>query len=149
MEEEKTEKKVSKRNKARKRYNEKLELIKGHYGVEFSVSYFTTGNINKIRFSNLDYKKKAQNITIVYDRKANRFNYIYYEYDNETLLKNTNSKRIIEELNREKKLKLVVAEVERANNEYKLELEKINNEKEEIIEEKDKILEKQKSAKNE
>ena len=120
-------KKIVEKDKAKLKYKQSLELIKQHYGVEFDVYYFKNENIDKIKFSNLEFKTSAKNITMVYDNKIGKFNYIFYDYDNETSMKNLTDKKIIDGLNREKKLKLVVAEVKRLNEEYRKELTKLMN----------------------
>lgn len=119
-------KKIVEKDKVKLKYKQRLELIKQHYGVEFDVYYFKNENIDKIKFSNLEFKTSAKNITMVYDNKMGKFNYIFYDYDNETSIKNLTDKKIIDGLNREKKLKLVVAEVKRLNEEYKKELAEID-----------------------
>ena len=136
LEEENLKKKIIEKDKAKLKYKQKLELIKQHYGVEFDVYYFKNENIDKIKFSNLEFKTSAKNITMVYDNKIGKFNYIFYDYDNEQSIKNYDEKKIISALNREKKLKLVVAEVKRLNEEYQKELQEIDekfNEKNEEI----------------
>lgn len=119
-------KKIVEKDKAKLKYKQSLELIKQHYGVEFDVYYFKNESIDKIKFSNLEFKTSAKNITMVYDNKIGKFNYIFYDYDNQTSMKNLTDKKIIDGLNREKKLKLVVAEVKRLNEEYRKELAEID-----------------------
>ena len=126
LEEENLKKKIIEKDKAKLRYKQKLELIKQHYGIEFDVYYFKNENIDKIKFSNLEFKTSAKNITMVYDNKIGKFNYISYDYDNEQSIKNYDEKKIISALNREKNLKLVVAEVKRLNEEYQKELVEID-----------------------
>ena len=60
----------------------------------------------------------------IVDRMGGK-NYIFYDYDNEQSLKNYDAKKLMNSLNREKKLKLVIAEIKRLNEEYKAELNKI------------------------
>lgn len=122
LEEENLKKKIIEKDKAKLKYKQKLELIKQHYGVEFDVYYFDNENIDKIKFSNLEFKTSAKNVSLVYDNKIGKFNYIFYDYDSEQAIRNYDEKKIINGLNREKKLKLVIAEVKRLNEEYKKEL---------------------------
>ncbi len=124
--EEKMNQKINEKDKIKLKYKQKLELVKQHYGVEFDVYYLKNDNIDKIRFFNLEFKTSAKNITLVYDNKIGKFNYIFYDYNSEQDIKNYDEKKIMSGLNREKKLKLVVAEVKRLNEEYKKELEEIN-----------------------
>lgn len=114
--------KIIEKDKAKLKYKQKLELIKQHYGVEFDVYYFDNEDVDKIKFSNLEFKTSAKNVSLIYDNKIGKFNYIFYDYDNEQAIRNYDEKKIINGLNREKKLKLVVAEVKRLNEEYKKEL---------------------------
>ena len=124
--EEKMNQKINEKDKIKLKYKQKLELVKQHYGVEFDVYYLKNDNIDKIRFFNLEFKTSAKNITLVYDNKIGKFNYIFYDYNSEQDIKNYDEKKIMSGLNRKKKLKLVVAEVKRLNEEYKKELEEIN-----------------------
>lgn len=125
-------KKIIEKDKAKLKYKQKLELIKQHYGVEFDIYYFDNSNIEKIKFSNLDFKNTAKNISLIYDNKIGKFNYVFYDYDSEKSIRNYDEKKIINGLNREKKLKLVIAEVKRLNEEYQKELLEIDESTEEI-----------------
>ncbi len=125
-------KKIIEKDKAKLKYKQKLELIKQHYGVEFDIYYFDNSNIEKIKFSNLDFKNTAKNISLIYDNKIGKFNYVFYDYDSEQSIRNYDEKKIINGLNREKKLKLVIAEVKRLNEEYQKELLEIDESTEEI-----------------
>ena len=118
-------KKIIEKDKAKLKYKQKLELVKQHYGVDFNITYFENNNIDKVKFYNLEFKSSAKNISLVYDNKIGKFNYIFYDYDNEQSLKNYDAKKLMNSLNREKKLKLVIAEIKRLNEEYKSELNKI------------------------
>lgn len=129
-------KKIIEKDKAKLKYKQKLELVKQHYGVDFNITYFENNNIDKVKFYNLEFKSSAKNISLVYDNKIGKFNYIFYDYDNEQSLKNYDAKKLMNSLNREKKLKLVIAEIKRLNEEYKAELNKIEEKyKEDDIEE--------------
>ena len=118
-------KKIIEKDKAKLKYKQKLELLKQHYGVDFNITYFENNNIDKVKFYNLELKSSAKNISLIYDNKIGKFNYIFYDYDNEQSLKNYDAKKLMNSLNREKKLKLVIAEIKRLNEEYKAELNKI------------------------
>ena len=133
LDEENLKKKIIEKDKAKLNYKQKLELIKQHYGVEFDVYYFNNENIDKIKFSNLEFKTSAKNVSLVYDNKIGKFNYIFYDYDSEQAIRNYDEKKIINGLNREKKLKLVIAEVKRLNEEYKKELLEIEKKYKENI----------------
>ena len=125
-------KKIIEKDKAKLKYKQKLELIKQHYGVEFDIYYFDNSNIEKIKFSNLDFKNTAKNISLIYDNKIGKFNYVFYDYDSEQSIRNYDEKKVINGLNREKKLKLVIAEIKRLNEEYQKELLEIDESTEEI-----------------
>ena len=118
-------KKIIEKDKAKLKYKQKLELLNQHYGVDFDITYFENNNIDKVKFYNLEFKSSAKNISLIYDNKIGKFNYIFYDYDNEQSLKNYDAKKLMNSLNREKKLKLVIAEIKRLNEEYKAELNKI------------------------
>ena len=127
MNDEIIENKISEKNNAKKKYLTKLELVKQHYGVEFKVENFENNEIDKIKFYNMNYKNSIRNVSIIYDGKSSTFNYIAYDYDLENDLKRLRNNKILEDLKKEKKLKLVVEEVKRINREYQLELENIDN----------------------
>lgn len=120
-------KKISEKNKAKKKYLEKLELLKQSYGVEFKIDSFKNDDINKIRFYNMNYQKSIKNVSMVYDNKYGKFNYLSYDYSVERDSKTLSNHKIIEDLNREKKLKLLVDEILKVNIEYKQELMEIDN----------------------
>lgn len=132
-------KKINEKDEAKKKYREKLELIKQHYGVDFIVDYYRDENINKIKFVNLEYKTIAKNISIVYDNKIGKFNYLTYDYTSNSSFKNMTDKKLITALNREKKLKLIIAEITRLNKEYQLELENIDRKYKELERNKEEI----------
>lgn len=146
--EENLKKKIVEKDQAKLKYKQKLELIKQHYGVDFDVYYFKNNDIDKIKFSNLDFKSVAKNISVVYDNKIGKFNYIFYDYDNEQAIRNYDDKKLIDGLNREKKLKLVVAEIKRLNENYKKELNEIDEKYRENNQEIGKELEIRKNEEN-
>ena len=141
-------KKIIEKDKLKLKYKEKLEMVKQHYGVEFDVYYLDNENIDRIKFVNLDFKATAKNISLIYDNKVGKFNYIFYDYDSEQAVKNYDEKKIINGLNREKKLKLVIAEIKRLNEEYRKELLKIDEKFNENISEMDEVLEYRKKVEN-
>ncbi len=120
-------KKISEKNKVKRKYLEQLELLKQSYGVEFKIDSFKNNDINKIRFYNMNYQKSIKNVSIVYDNKYGKFNYLSYDYSVERDSKTLSNHKIIEDLNREKKLKLLVDEILKLNIEYKQELLEIDN----------------------
>lgn len=140
--------KIIKKDKSKLKYKRKLELVKQHYGVEFDVFYFENESIDKIKFTNLEFKNAAKNITLVYDNKIGKFNYIFYDYDSEQAIRNYDEKKVINGLNREKKLKLVVAEVKRLNEEYQKELNEIDNKYKDNIQNIEEELEYRKKVEN-
>ncbi len=141
-------KKIAEKDREKLKYKQKLELVKQHYGVEFDIYYSKEDNIDKIKFSNLEFKNSAKNISIVYDNKIGKFNYIFYDYDSEQAIRNYDEKKIMNGLNREKKLKLVVAEIKRLNEEYKKELLEIDEKYKENNQEFDNELEYRKKEEN-
>ena len=65
-------KKIVEKDKAKLKYKQSLELIKQHYGVEFDVYYFKNENIDKIKFSNLEFKTYEKNITMINNNKIGK-----------------------------------------------------------------------------
>lgn len=112
----------------KKIYKSKLELIKQRYGIEFHIEYFDDNTINKIKFTNLNYNNISKNISLIYDNKIKRINYIFYDFDNSSE-KNISGRKLIIELNKEKKLKLAINEILKLNQEYIIELKKANKKK--------------------
>lgn len=126
MDKELSKKKISEKNKAKKQYLEKIELLKQSYGVEFNITNFKDNNIDKIKFYNMKYKKDLKNVTIIYDNKLRLFNYLSYDYSNEKDIKTIPCYMILKEINKEKKIKLVVDEILKYNSEYQMKLEEID-----------------------
>lgn len=127
MDIEKTKEKISEKDKLKNEYNLKLDFIKQHYGVEFTIYYFNDNNINKIRFYNLEYKETLKNINMVYDNKNRNINFIFYDYEKESDVKQLNEKNVINSISKNKQLKIVIEEIKRLNNEYRIGLEQIEN----------------------
>lgn len=119
--------KIKEQDKAKLKYKQKIELVKQHYGIEFDVEHFKDENIETIKFVNLEYKNVLRNIVVIYDNSLQKFNYVSYDYDNESTLKNLNNKKILTGVSKENKLKLVVGEMRRLNEEYQTELKIIND----------------------
>ncbi|MBO5183363.1 MAG: hypothetical protein J6B64_03080 [Bacilli bacterium] len=119
--------KIKEQDKAKLKYKQKIELVKQHYGIEFDVEHFKDENIETIKFVNLEYKNVLRNIVVIYDNSLQKFNYVSYDYDNESTLKNLNNKKILTGVSKENKLKLVVGEMRRLNEEYQNELKIIND----------------------
>ena len=127
MDIEKTKEKISEKDKLKTEYNLKLDSIQQHYGVEFTIYYFNDNNINKIRFYNLEYKETLKNINMVYDNKNRNINFIFYDYEKESDVKQLNEKNVINSISKNKQLKIVIEEIKRLNNEYRIGLEQIEN----------------------
>ena len=127
MDIEKTKEKISEKDKLKNEYNLKLDSIKQHYGVEFTIYYFNDNNINKIRFYNLEYKETLKNINMVYDNKNRNIYFIFYDYEKESDVKQLNEKNVINSISKNKQLKIVIEEIKRLNNEYRIGLEQIEN----------------------
>lgn len=140
MDNEKIRKKLAEKDKARRKYLEKLELLKQKYGVEFEVSTFKNSSINKIKFYNMDYKKSLRNVVIVYDRKVNKYNYISYDFESSKSIKDLTNNKVINDISKEKKLDSLINEIEKVNNELLIDLVEIDK-KMEIEESFDKQLE--------
>ena len=119
--------KIKEQDKAKLKYKQKIELVKQHYGIEFDVEHFKDENIETIKFVNLEYKNVLRHIVVIYDNSLQKFNYVSYDYDNESTLKNLNNKKILTGVSKENKLKLVVGEMRRLNEEYQNELKIIND----------------------
>ena len=152
MDKELTKKKINEKNKAKKNYLEKLELLKQSYSVEFKIENFKNNDINKIKFYNMNYQKSIKNVSIIYDNKIGKYNYLSYDYDMEKYVKTIPNFKVIEDINKDKKLDLVVNEILRINKEYQLEIQDIDrryNENNELIEDNSKELEIEKKDKKE
>ncbi len=119
-------KKIAEKNKVKKNYLEKLELLKQSYGVEFKVDNLKDNEVGKIKFYNIDYKKNIRDVTIIYDNKYNVFNTLIYTCDEKDYSNRLNNREIIKEITKAKKLKLLVDEILKLNNDYKQELKEID-----------------------
>lgn len=118
---------VIEKDKITLRYKQKINNIKQHYGVEFDVEYSKNNEIKNITFINLRYKNLFTNVTIVYNGLTGKFDYIDYDLLETRTFKNLNHKRLIPNLDKEYKLKLIVAEINRLNMERLNELNEIDN----------------------
>ena len=118
---------IVEKDKIKLKYKQKLNCIKQHYGVEFDVEHSKSEKINSIKFINLKYKNNFDNVSVVYDNTIRKFNYIEYEYLDTRMVKGLNHKKLLPNLEKEYKLRLIVAEVERVNNEYRKEIDDINS----------------------
>ena len=126
MNQENLKNKLEEKDKKKEKYNQELNDIKNHYQVEFDVYYSKNNNVERIKFLNLTYKKKIENITLIYDNRIVKFNFLSYKIEQNFTTKNLIDKTIISTINKEKRLNLVIAEVLRLSKEYKQELEKID-----------------------
>ena len=132
--------KISEKDKAKLNYKQKLELIKQHYGVEFDVTSLKDGSINDVKFMNLKYKNEFNNLTIVYNNVLKKFDYLFCEYIDVKTVKNLNHKQVIPILNKEYKLKLILAEINRANEEYRKKINEIESKYQATIDTDEKVL---------
>lgn len=126
MNQENLKNKLEEKDEKKEKYNQELNDIKNHYQVEFDVYYSKNNNVERIKFLNLTYKKKIENITLIYDNRIGKFNFLSYKLEQNFTTKNLIDKTIISTINKEKRLNLVIAEVLRLSKEYKQELEKID-----------------------
>ena len=117
---------LEEKDEKKEKYNQELNDIKNHYQVEFDVYYSKNNNVERIKFLNLTYKKKIENITLIYDNRIGKFNFLSYKLEQNFTTKNLIDKTIISTINKEKRLNLVIAEVLRLSKEYKQEIEKID-----------------------
>lgn len=118
---------IAEKDKIKLKYKQKLNNIKQHYGVEFDVEHSKSENVNSINFVNLKYRNSFDNVSVVYDNTTRKFNYIDYEYVDSRMVKGLNHKKLLPSLEKEYKLRLIVAEVERVNNDYIREINEIDS----------------------
>ena len=64
---------------------------------------------------------------MVYDNKNRNINFIFYDYEKESDVKQLNEKNVINSISKNKQLKIVIEEIKRLNNEYRIGLEQIEN----------------------
>lgn len=144
--------KIADKDKIKLEYKQKLNLIKQHYGVEFDVEHFKNNKIENIKFINLNYKNGYDNICINYNPNNRKVSYIDYDFADTRLVKNMKHKKFADDLERKYKLNLMVAEINRANNEYiekTNEIDKYYNEISNDLNDNSKQLEINKNDKNE
>lgn len=144
-------KKIAEKDKAKSEYDKKIGDIKSTRGVNFSIDYLKNDNINSVMFSNLKYKNKAKNVMVYYNGEYKNFNAITYELNQNITQDDLEDTSMIKKLCDEYKLKMVVKEIEDANEEYRNNLSEIDKkyeslEKEEILSDED--IELKKSVKN-
>ncbi len=122
-------KKIIEEDEVKKKYDKKIGDIKFNRGVNFSIEYLKNNEINMIKFENLDYPKRAKNISLYYSEEYNSFNAITYDSANNESKKDFN---LIKDLEKKYKLNIVVSEIEKAYSEYQEELNAINEKYENI-----------------
>lgn len=105
--------------------NEKISIKLTFLRISLKIDYFQNQSINKIKFLDLDYNSNIKNIVLLYDNKIGKFNYLSYDYDGSSL-KKINDRKLINDLQKDKKLKLIVQEIDKANKEYLLRLKQIS-----------------------
>ena len=97
------------------------------YGIDFDVDLLDDESIDKIKFSNLQYKNIARDVSVVYDNKNDYYGaYIYTINENKTM---DDENYIIKRnyLNKTYKLSLIINEVRQVNELYRQELNDIEN----------------------
>lgn len=124
--EEITKKKISEKDKAKLRYDQKINEIQQHYGINFNLEHLKNSSLKNITFLNLKYKSTFINVSLTYDFDTRSYDYMNYEYIESRNVKNINHKKMISFIDKEYKLKLLIKEVERVNNEYIKELSDID-----------------------
>lgn len=126
-EEDLTKKIIEEKDKLSLNYKQKLNEIKQHYGIEFDVEHLKNSSIKNITFVNLKYKNTFNNLSIIYNGETKSFDYMNYEFSEARNIRSVNHKKMIPILEKEYKLKLLVAEIERVNSEYLRNLKDIDN----------------------
>lgn len=120
-------KKIKEKDDCKEEYNKKIGDIKVRNGINFSIDYLKDNKIDSIIFSDLEYQKKAKNISVFYNSEYNDFNAISYElYKNKTI-KDINDVTLIDKITNKYKLHQVINEIEVATNNYREQLKKIDN----------------------
>jgi len=115
------------KDKAKLNFKRKLTDIMQKYGVDFDVDLLDDESIDKIKFSNLQYKNIARDVSVVYDNKNDYYGaYIYTINENKTM---DDENYIIKRnyLNKTYKLSLIINEVRQVNELYRQELNDIEN----------------------
>jgi len=119
--------KIKEKDKAKLNFKRKLTDIMQKYGVDFDVDLLDDESIDKIKFSNLQYKNIARDVSVVYDNKNDYYGaYIYTINENKTM---DDENYIIKRnyLNKTYKLSLIINEVRQVNELYRQELNDIEN----------------------
>lgn len=119
--------KIKEKDKTKLNFKRKLTDIMQKYGVDFDVDLLDDESIDKIKFSNLQYKNIARDVSVVYDNKNDYYGaYIYTINENKTM---DDENYIIKRnyLNKTYKLSLIINEVRQVNELYRQELNDIEN----------------------
>lgn len=119
---------IAEKDKIKLRYKQKLNDIKQHYGIEFDIEHLTNDDIKSITFYNLKYKNTLENLSITYNNSTKKIDYIRYEFSDSKSVKSLDHKKIVFQLDKEYKLRLLIAEINRVNEAYKKEIECIEDE---------------------
>jgi len=117
---------IAEKDKIKLKYKQRLNDIMQHYGVNFDVNYFKDEKINSIKFMNIKNRKGYSNFSIIYDAKTRKMDYMEYDFSDIRMVKKYNHKVFAKEVEDNFKLKMMVAEIERANSEYLKEINEID-----------------------
>lgn len=118
---------IAAKNKIKLKYKQQLNDIKQHYGIEFDIEHFSNENLKSVVFYNLKYKNQFNNLSITYNYSTKNIDYISYEFSDSRMVKNANHRQILFYLDKEYKIKLLITEINHANEKYKKEIEEMNN----------------------
>ena len=121
-----TKQMTEEKDKLNLEYKQKLNNIKQHYNIEFEVDYFKNEEIKEIVFYDLCYKNILDNVSITYETRTKKMEYISFEYNDIRSIKALNHKKLIPTISKNYKLRMVVAEIERVNADYLYQLNEIN-----------------------
>jgi len=121
-----TKKIIAEKDKAKLKYDQRINDIQQHYGINFNLEHTKNSSIKNITFTNLKYKSTFINLSLTYDFETRSFDSMNYEYIESRNVKSVNHKKMVAIIDKENKLKLLIAEVEKANNEYVNEINDID-----------------------
>lgn len=119
--------KVIEKEEAYNKLKNKITEIKQKYGLEFDPSILENNSLYTIKFYNLEYKKSAKNLTVVYYNEYNRYGALLYDVVPGHTMKNHKFETIISELQKKYKLFKIINEVKDAVYTYKEEMINIEN----------------------
>ena len=106
---------LKEKERIKHQYKQKEEQVKKHYNVDFKIEFDHYNKIIQIIFLNLEYEGKLNHLTLTYDNKNKKIVCVDCEINNSNYIEEIDYSKMLSNLFEKYKLSLVVAELNRLN----------------------------------